>query len=319
MAGVDRCGPAGHPVAGDEQRPVEAAAVVGHEPAVGAGWREASASSRAGSSAWSGSSSWTCRNVVPDPPAEADEEGDRAGGGREPGRLRVEADQRHVRRRLAGQRREPDPVDGDGPARGSRRTTTPSGAARPRRRSRRPGARPARPTPASAARGRGRSAAASGRGPVPLEPTGERRRAESHAVVRGGRAGTEPARRARASRRSASARASTPGSRRGPVHAGQPASQPQAAIRSAAPVEELVVALPEPFRQPDPARDRLVQVDRRLLGVRRADLGHQAEVARVDHQQDRGDGLDRPTRPRAARRRARHGASGRASSSTVSQ
>ena len=57
--------------------------------------------------------------------------------------------------------------------------------------------------------------------------------------------------------------------------------------------EQLVVALPQALGQPDPARDRLVQVDRRLLGVRRADLGDEPEVARVDHQQHRRHGLDR--------------------------
>ena len=58
--------------------------------------------------------------------------------------------------------------------------------------------------------------------------------------------------------------------------------------------DELVVAVPQPLGQADAARHRLVQVDRRRLLVRRADLGHEAEVARVDHEQDRGDRLDRP-------------------------
>ena len=79
------------------------------------------------------------------------------------------------------------------------------------------------------------------------------------------------------------------------------------------------MALPQPLREPDPAGHRLVQVDRRLFRVRRADLGHETEVARVDHQQDRCDRLDRPARRRAARRRARRDASGRARASAVSQ
>ena len=68
------------------------------------------------SSPCSGSSSWTCRNAVAFPPAEADEERHGTGGRREPGRLRVEADQRHVRRRLAGQRRKPHAIDRQRPA-----------------------------------------------------------------------------------------------------------------------------------------------------------------------------------------------------------
>jgi hypothetical protein len=45
------------------------------------------------------------------PPAEADEEGGRASGGREPRRLGVKTDEWHVRRRLSGECREPCPVD----------------------------------------------------------------------------------------------------------------------------------------------------------------------------------------------------------------
>ncbi len=56
------------------------------------------------------------------------------------------------------------------------------------------------------------------------------------------------------------------------------------------------MALPQPLGEADPARHRLVQVDRRRLGVRRADLRDQAQVARVDHQEDRRDGLDGPAR-----------------------
>ena len=96
------------------------------------------------------------------------------------------------------------------------------------------------------------------------------------------------------SSRRASARASMSGSRRGPVQAGQPASQAHDAISSAA-ADQLVMAVPQPLGQPDPARDRLVEVDRRLLGVRGADLAHEAQVARVDHEQDARHRLDRPT------------------------
>jgi hypothetical protein len=47
------------------------------------------------------------------PPADADEEGERPGGGREAGRLRVEADQGSVARRLARQGREPFAIERD--------------------------------------------------------------------------------------------------------------------------------------------------------------------------------------------------------------
>ena len=53
----------------------------------------------------------------PLPPAEADQEGHRPGGGGQPGRLRVEADQRHVGRRLPGECRQPRAVDRQGTAR----------------------------------------------------------------------------------------------------------------------------------------------------------------------------------------------------------
>ena len=116
MAGVDRRRPAVHPVAGDEQRPVEAAAVVGHEPAVGRQVRRQRLEQR-GLVAVVRQQELDLPERVPDPPAEPDEEGDGPGGRRQPGRLRVEADQRRVRRRLAGERRQPDPVERDRPGR----------------------------------------------------------------------------------------------------------------------------------------------------------------------------------------------------------
>ena len=47
------------------------------------------------------------------PPAEADQEGDGPGGRREPGRLGVETDERHTRRRLPGQGGQADPIERD--------------------------------------------------------------------------------------------------------------------------------------------------------------------------------------------------------------
>jgi hypothetical protein len=61
--------------------------------------------------------------------------------------------------------------------------------------------------------------------------------------------------------------------------------------------EQLLMALPQALGQPDAAGHRLVQVDRGLLGMRRSDLGHEPEVAWVDHEEDRSDRLDRPSRP----------------------
>ena len=56
------------------------------------------------------------------------------------------------------------------------------------------------------------------------------------------------------------------------MQAGQPLSQPQPAMQVGGPGEQLVVALEEPLGQADAAGHRLVQVDRRRLVVRRADL-----------------------------------------------
>ena len=97
-----------------------------------------------------------------------------------------------------------------------------------------------------------------------------------------------------ASRRPASSLPSSPVSRRGPVQAGQPASQGHPATRSRAPGEQLVVALVEARRQPDPAGDAVVEVDDGLLEMRRTDLGDQAKVVRVAHEQHAGHRLHRP-------------------------
>ena len=97
-----RGGGSNHPVASDEERPVEPSPVVRHEPSVG---RDVSGKSC--------EQSWL-RGVVREqelhlsesvvlPPAEADEKRDRSGRRREPGRLRVLADERDVRWRQARQ------------------------------------------------------------------------------------------------------------------------------------------------------------------------------------------------------------------------
>ena len=114
MAGVDRGGAAVHPVAGHEQGPVEAATVVGHEPGVVRQVRR-DGLEQGRLLAVVGEQQLDLPEGVADPPAEADEE--RHGPGRrgQPRRLRVEADQRHVRGRLPGERCQPLPVERDRP------------------------------------------------------------------------------------------------------------------------------------------------------------------------------------------------------------
>jgi hypothetical protein len=110
VAGVIGCCPARQSVAGDEQRPVEAAPVVGHEPGVG---RDVPAHlvEHHALLALVRKQKLDLAEGVADPPAEADQEGHRAGGGREAGRLGVEADERTIGRRLAWEPREATSVD----------------------------------------------------------------------------------------------------------------------------------------------------------------------------------------------------------------
>ena len=92
------------------------------------------------------------------------------------------------------------------------------------------------------------------------------------------------------------------------VEVGLAARRPRAGARRAARLaaaggdelggtcHELVVAVPEPLGHADAAGDRLVQVDRGRLRVRRTHLGDEAEVAGIDHQEHARDGLHRPSR-----------------------
>ena len=245
--------------------------------------------SSARSSPWSGSRSWTWRNAVSLPPAEADQEGHRPGGGGQPGRLGVEADQRHVRRRLPGECRQPGAVDRQGTAGRLAPDDDALGPADDLTIDR--GSQPAGEVLAALARDAPRWRP--GGRPIAVEPAGQRRRAVDHG-------------------RAAPAVAPSGCAQLGQQSQGQRAGidvdlETWAGARRAAHVaaahgdqlggcgDELVVPVPQPLAEPDPARDRLVQVDGRLFGVRRADLGHETEVARVDHQADRRDGLDRAT------------------------
>jgi hypothetical protein len=106
-----------HPVASDEERPVEPSPVVRHEPTV-----------RRDVTGKSCEQSWL-RGVVREqelylsesvflPPAEADEKRDRSGRRRKPGRLRVQADERDVRWRQAWQHRKSFAVERQDDGRG---------------------------------------------------------------------------------------------------------------------------------------------------------------------------------------------------------
>ena len=288
MAGVDRArpgGPSGSASTSSGQS--NAAAVVGHEPGVGRDVPrelvEQGAARRHGRAAAAGPGGTRSPSHQPRPM----QEGDGPGRRREPGRLGVEADAAaRSGRRLPGQRRAaaPDRSAGRRSGRSTRTnrpprpsTTSPSsgggqplGELRPSRSARGAGDRRARPD-----RGLRRAEA--------LEPAGEvdarrRRVAIVTPAWRSAAAARLGARRRRARPAAAAPapRASTSGSRRGPVQAGQPPSQPHAGDQLGGAGEQLVVALPQPLRQPDPAGHGLVQVDRRLLGVRRADLGDEA-------------------------------------------
>ena len=113
---VDRCGSPGEPVACDEEGPIEGAAVVRHDPGI----RRDRGLERGQERAFLAvvrKEELDLPEAIGFPPPEPDEEGDGAGRGREPGRLRVEADERDAGRWLAGQGREPDAIDRHGTGR----------------------------------------------------------------------------------------------------------------------------------------------------------------------------------------------------------
>ena len=84
VAAVERRGPTSHPVAGDEQRPVEAPAVVGDEPAVERDVRR-EGGQQGRLIGVVGEQQLDLVEAVTLPPAEADQEGD---GPRRPSRAR---------------------------------------------------------------------------------------------------------------------------------------------------------------------------------------------------------------------------------------
>ena len=287
-----RRGPAAavaHPVAGHQQRPVEAPAVVGHQPGVGAGSPSARASRRAGSSAWSGQQELDLSEAVPGPRR-------RSRRGRRPCPSPVARPVVSVSRQTSGTSGRGRPGQVGQPLAVDRRAGP--GAGRPGR-SRR--ARPWTHSPSTASgqpageiraplgeiRRTRRAAGASWPGPRPpgppfatgpgTAPAGRARGAGRRGGARGARAGHAAPRpiaaglgRSRVDRirrcaevrpRSpragarASALAST-GSSRGPVQAGQPASQAHPAMRSAAPSISSSVPLEEPLGAARPRRGR---------------------------------------------------------------
>ena len=270
MAGMDRGRPSREPVARHEERPVEAAAVVGDEPAVGGDRRLERGQQRRAPRRGRAAASWTWRKrsashqpspmrkasvpaAVASPVVSVSRQTSGTSGGGCPGSVAS-------RSRSTGRAR-------DGV---SRRTMTPSdvaddlavdGPGQARR------ARSSRRRRATASR-----VGAPGRRPIAIEPAGERRAAIDHrGDLRPSRA--RPGAPSSASSRSASALASTS---RLEARAGAGRTTGLAVaggdqLRRAG--QQLVMAIPQPLREPDPAGHRLVQVDGRRLVVRRADLG----------------------------------------------
>ncbi len=308
MTGVHGCRPAGEPEPRLDQRPVEAAPVVRDEPGVR---RDPALDLRRAaprSSAWSGRSSWVCRKAVPSQRARPTRKASVPGRRGEAGRLRVQADERRRCRRMARQQGEAVPVERDlerrdhpphEPAVGRVGRVGTEGARQPHRQL---------AAPAPGERRAGRQLVRSGsrptrsrqRRPEVREPAlaGDgRQRLGGHATAASAGAGRPGAcRRRRAERRE------EPQRQRLAVHLGLEARSRAGRaprVAGARPDEvggtghQLVVARPEAFRQPHAAGHRLVEVDRGRLVVGRAHLGHEAEVARVHHQQHRRHGLDR--------------------------
>jgi hypothetical protein len=111
VAGVERGIVEGQAEPGDEQRPVEPPPVVRHEPRVVSDpARELCKHSRLIGVVRQ--QQLDLAEAAALPPAEADEERERAGRGRQPRRLGVEAQEGRVGRRQARKRRQPVPIDG---------------------------------------------------------------------------------------------------------------------------------------------------------------------------------------------------------------
>lgn len=106
-----------HPISCNQERPVEAAPVIGHEPRLRRDERR-QAMEEGPLLGLIRQEQLNLPELLAFPPAKAHEEGDGAGCRSETRRLGVQADEGHVGRRLAREARECVPVDGDR-ARGS--------------------------------------------------------------------------------------------------------------------------------------------------------------------------------------------------------
>jgi hypothetical protein len=233
VAVMQRCRSPDHPKARHEQRPVESATVVGDQPRVGRDMAGEFVEDRRLVRVV-GQQELHLAEGRTVPPPESDAERDRPGRGREAGRLRVEADEGPVGIGLTGQPGQSRSVHRDGDRR-SLDADEPTDR-RPDDLAIERGREPigeCRRAERSVGQGTVRATRVRLGRPEPRQASGEvrcaRGRVEGHAGTRG-----EPA---PSSARSRSARpfASTPGSRRGPVQAGQPPSHPHAATSAAAP------------------------------------------------------------------------------------
>ena len=239
VAGERRWGGTRHPVPRDEQRPVEAAAVVGHEPRVRG--EVAARDARAA-------------RPPPDGPAAGAGPGGTARPPTSPSPTRNATVPEAVARPVVSVSRQTRGTSAGGrpgsPASrsrsigrmtvaGSQRTTGPAGSRSSSPSTAAASRRPSSTEPLADAAVSSIARLAAGRregGPVVREASLEGRAAHRPAATAASGSIAAPRPRVScSSRRSASARASTSGSRRGPVHAGQPLSQSQPRMSSAAP------------------------------------------------------------------------------------
>ena len=328
MAGVRRRRAAGHPVAGDEQRPVEAAAVVRHEPGVGRDVARRARRAGPRSSAWSGSSSWTWRNRSPSHQPSPMRNATVPAAVASPVVSVSRQTSGTSGRRLAGQRARAAPGRAAGRRPAARRgRTAPPGvvddlAVERRRQPLAPARRRARRGRAAGSAGvadRGRppgTAPAAGRGRSVGRATARRAR---HRPSPGGRRPAEPSRPSSASRRSASAlRVDVrlePRARAGRAAAVAAARRDQLrARRRAARRGAPTAARTGRSRRAPPRTGRSSAPPRAASGPGSRGRGR---AGRPSAGPRRRSGS--PARRRAARRRARRGASRRGAPSAVSQ
>ncbi len=111
VTGMNRRRSSAHPVAGDQEGPVEATSVVGDQPCVGRD-RVGEGVEQGGFLGVVGQEQLDLLEPVPDPGPDPDQKGDRSRPRREPGRLRVETDQGGAFRTEVRQTAQPGSVQG---------------------------------------------------------------------------------------------------------------------------------------------------------------------------------------------------------------